>query len=155
MSWFRIAFENPQNIVVLAGELAQTNRVWFFAPTLNGSLALWRRETETFNQEQESDQDLNPKTVVYKALGVVIFGVSVKILTDRGSDVSLLIGLIVMLFGWVVITRSERDADRLAREILGKMGFDRRVTFESSAEGWLSVIKLLEEMGGEYESERS
>ncbi len=29
MSWFEIAFENLQTIVVLAGELAQTNRVWF------------------------------------------------------------------------------------------------------------------------------
>ena len=59
-----------------------------------------------------------------------------------------------MLFGWVVITRSERDTDRLARDILGKMGFDRRVTSESSAEAWLGVIKLFEELGGEYESER-
>jgi len=51
-----------------------------------------------------------------------------------------------MLFGWVVITRSERDANRLARDILGKMGFDRKVTSESSAEAWLSVIKLFEEL---------
>ncbi len=34
------------------------------------------------------------------------------------------------------------------------MGFDRRVTSESSAEAWLRVIKLFEELGGEYESER-
>ena len=54
----------------------------------------------------------------------------------------MLIGLLLMMFGWVVITRSERDADLLAREILGKMGFDRRVTSECSAEAWLSAIKL-------------
>src|SRR5919108_2576187 len=33
-SGFRIAFEILATIVVVAGELAQTNRVWFFAPTL-------------------------------------------------------------------------------------------------------------------------
>src|SRR5919108_2083809 len=32
-SGFKIAFENLATIVVVAGELAQTNRVWFFAPT--------------------------------------------------------------------------------------------------------------------------
>jgi hypothetical protein len=35
-----------QSIVVLAGELAH-HRVWFFAPTLDESLADGRRETET------------------------------------------------------------------------------------------------------------
>src|SRR6266705_2086641 len=61
---FKIAFENLQTIEVLAGELAQTNRVWFLALTLNGSLAssarkpkpstrMWRiGETESEDQEK-------------------------------------------------------------------------------------------------------
>lgn len=34
LSQFKTTFVAQDTIVVLAGELAQTNRVWFFAPTL-------------------------------------------------------------------------------------------------------------------------
>ena len=66
-------------------------------------------------------KNLKRKTIVYKTLGVVIFGVSVKILLDRGSDFSLLVGLILMLFGWVILTKPEKEADLVAKQILRKL----------------------------------
>jgi len=67
-SRFNIAFENLQTILVLAGELAQTNRVWFFALTLNGSLA--SRAGKPRPNRENWVRNLNRRAIKKEVVGI-------------------------------------------------------------------------------------
>jgi hypothetical protein len=65
---------------------------------------------------------VNRRTIRKDVLGIAIFIVGIKLLLDRESDIGLLVGLVLILFGWVSLMRSEREADTFARRILGNFG---------------------------------
>ena len=51
-----------------------------------------------------------------------MLAVGIKVLLDHGSDIRLLAGLALILLGWVSLTRSEKEADIVARRILEMIG---------------------------------
>ncbi len=67
---------------------------------------------------------MNRRAIKKEVLGIVMFAVGIKVLLDHGSDIRLLTGLALVLLGWVSLTRSEKEADIVARRILEMIGIN-------------------------------
>jgi len=64
---------------------------------------------------------MNRRTIKKDALGIIMFALGARAVWNDQSNISLLVGLMLMLFGWVTLIRSEKEASIVARRMLGKL----------------------------------